>query len=110
MATVMKRTVASEITAGERLNRLVERIESGLISRNEILCELRWLRLHNDSAYFRQKINGAIDWCNVYFSAPKSKRYAGGRDQVRALFLRDLRTAARITGRDCSTRIRPSMT
>jgi hypothetical protein len=46
---------------------------------------------------YREKINGAIEWADIYFSPQKSDRH-GGREIVRASLLQDLGTAAEIAG------------
>ena len=46
---------------------------------------------------YREKINGAIEWADIYFSPQKSDRHCG-REIVRASLLQDLGTAAEIAG------------
>jgi hypothetical protein len=83
----------------ERLKLLTEKFKKGSLSGDDMARELNEL-LHvfgsvDGVGNYREKINGAIEWADIYFSPQKSDRH-GGREIVRACLLQDLETAAEI--------------
>ena len=85
----------------ERLKLLTEKFKKGSISGDDMARELNEL-LHvfgsvDGVGNYREKINGAIEWADIYFSPRKSDRH-GGREIVQASLLQDLAIAAEIAG------------
>ena len=74
----------------ERLKLLTEKLKKGSLSCDDMARELNEL-LHvfgsvDGVGNYREKINGAIEWADIYFSPQKSDRH-GGRETVRASLL-----------------------
>src|ERR1019366_6404983 len=84
-------------TTEDRIDKLFGQILKESISRDEIEPELRALFHAFDDPYYREKIQSAIDYAEVYASSRKLKKY-GKPEKVRTLLLHDLTSARRRIG------------
>jgi hypothetical protein len=84
-------------TTEDRIDKLFGQILRESISRDEIEPELRALFHDFDDPYYREKLQSAIDYAEVYASSRKPEKY-GEPEKVRTLLLHDLTSARRRIG------------
>ena len=84
-------------TTEDRIDKLFGQILMGSISHDKIEPELRSLFYAFDDPHYREKIQSAIDYAEVYASPRKLEKY-GEPEKARTLLLHDLTSARRRIG------------